>query len=247
VGIKTNNSPLIGITTFRSKDPRGNTRFSISEAYVSSLVQAGASPIMIPLGLPGPVLDTIISQLDGLVLSGGGDIHPEMYGSSMHPKVEDIDRDRDRVEISLFEKALERGLPFLGICRGLQLVNIALGGTLFEDIHDQYEGAIPHDHDMTMPRDYLAHKVNIEPQSNLYQIIKSSEITVNSLHHQGIRLLASHLSPSAYAPDGILEAFEMMEYPFGMSVQWHPEWLPDNRESAQLFSAFISACESLSS
>ena len=232
----------IGVTTNRTTSPSGQPQFSISEAYISALSKAGATPVMIPLGLNIGALNNILEHIDGLVLSGGGDIHPEEYGSRMHPSVEEIDRDRDRVELQLLEQAIAKGLPLLGICRGLQLINIGLGGELYEHILDQYDGAIEHRYYPGWPRDHLAHTVKITSDSQLWNILQVSEAPVNSLHHQGIKVLAPGLRPTAYAPDGLIEAVEIPDYPFGIAVQWHPEWLPEQLHATQLFESFLHAC-----
>ena len=234
--------PLIGVTTFRDKSAYGTPQFSVTEAYVSALVDAGASALMVPLAMPAEALDEIINRLDGLLFSGGGDIHPETYGSQMHPKVSDVDRDRDRVELYLLNRALAKELPFLGVCRGLQLINVGLGGGLYEHISDQHEGAIHHQYYPDWPRDHLAHNVQIEAGSQLGQILGETELPVNSLHHQGVKTLAPGLRATAEAPDGILEGFELPEYPFGLAVQWHPEWLQAQPTARALFRAFVQAC-----
>ena len=128
--------PLIGLTTYRTKNPFAFQQDSLSEAYTQAVVQAGGSPILIPSGLPETALDSLISRLDGLLFTGGGDIAPETYGSTQHPLVDGVDKDRDRIEIYLMKKILETKLPFMGICRGFQVINVAMGGSLYEDILD---------------------------------------------------------------------------------------------------------------
>ena len=176
------------------------------------------------------------TDLNGL---GGGDIEPWRYASRPHPLVNSIDADRDQVEIDLLHQAVAAEVPTLGICRGLQLINVALGGSLYEDILDQHPGALEHQHFDNRPRDYRAHEVRIAPESKLGNILRQKRVAVNSLHHQGIRQLAPGLQPAAWAPDGIIEAVELSALPFGLAVQWHPEWLPQDDGMARLFSAFI--------
>lgn len=232
-------SPLIGITTYRTQNRSGYAQLCINEAYVSSVAEAGGIPVLVPLGLSSAQLDDLLNRLDGLLFSGGGDILPETYGSQPHPKVDNVDPDRDRVEISLFQRMMEKRLPFFGICRGLQLINVALGGTLYEDLLDQYPGSLRHQTPETLPRDHLWHSVSIEPESRIHQIMQQTEAQVNSQHHQGIRQLAAGLKPSAYSPDGVIEAFELPEYPFGLAVQWHPEWLKQHAAMQALFRSFV--------
>lgn len=234
-------APLIGLTSFRHPNPQGHPLISINEAYVKAVAAAGAVPLLIPLGLPRESLDLLLERLDGIVFTGGGDMQPEQYGSQPHPKVDGVDPDRDRVEMHLARCAIESKLPMLGICRGLQVINVALGGTLYEDIFDQHEGALKHQYDPGWPRDYLAHPVTLEKGSRLEQIIRTSEVQVNSLHHQGICQLAPSAVAVAYAPDGIIEAIELRDHPYGLAVQWHPEWLPEHASMRAIFADFVRA------
>ena len=236
-------APLIGITTYRNPNRLGYPQNCISEAYVSSLEAAGALPAMIPLGLSESTLDGMLERLDGVLFSGGGDLQPERYGSQPHPLVHNVDLDRDRVELKLFEETIRRGLPFLGICRGLQLINVALGGSLYEDLLDQHPGALRHQAPDEWPRDQLAHTVQLEIDSRLSAILGGTELQVNSQHHQGIRRLAGGLRATAYAPDGIVEAFELPGYPYGLAVQWHPEWLQAHAPMRALFRSFAQAAD----
>jgi putative glutamine amidotransferase len=143
----------------------------------------------------------------------------------------------------LLEQAQSMELPFLGICRGLQLINVGLGGSLYEHILEQHEGALQHQYSPDWPRDYLAHSVQVRRDSLLGNILGVSELHVNSLHHQGVKELAPRLRATAYAPDGLLEAFELPDFPFGLAVQWHPEWLLGQPSSRALFQAFVAACK----
>jgi putative glutamine amidotransferase len=153
-----------------------------------------------------------------------------------------VDADRDDIEYALLQLAVNEGKPFLGICRGFQVVNAALGGTLFTHIEDQKPGAIKHDYFPDWPRNYLAHQVDIEKGSRLAEILGATEIQVNSLHHQGADKIAPSLKIVAHASDGLVEGIELPGHPFGFGVQWHPEWLTDRPEVQQLFKAFVGAC-----
>ena len=236
-------SPLIGILPSRKIDPDGGDQIYIPEAYVQAVARAGGAPLVIPLGLPEELLYQIVPRLDGVLFSGGGDMHPSRYGSTMHPTVSSVDIDRDRVELYAFQEILRRQTPFLGICRGFQVVNVALGGTLYEDILAQHPDGLDHRSKKGQPRDYPAHQVKVESGSQLGQICGQATIPVNSLHHQGVRQLAPDLSASAWAPDGIVEAFELKGYPFGLAVQWHPECLPEDEAMRGLFRSFVEACQ----
>ena len=236
-------SPLIGLTSYRHLNTYGVPLNSITEAYVRAVSVSGAIPVMVPLGLPEETLDVLLERLDGILFTGGGDVHPERYGSQAHPLVDDVDTDRDRVEIHLLSRTLERGLPFLGICRGLQVINVALGGTLFEDIFDQRPNSLKHQYYPNWPRNYLAHDIQVDQNSQLHRMLGSPKIAVNSLHHQGIRDLAGPLKATAFAPDGVIEAFELSDHPFGMAVQWHPEWLQEHPPMQSIFRAFVRAAD----
>jgi putative glutamine amidotransferase len=233
--------PLIGITTYRAHNQFGNAQICLNEAYINSVSEAGGIPILIPLGLPESELDGVLQKLDGILFSGGGDVQPEKYGSKPNRLVKNVDLDRDRIEIYLFGQARLEKLPFLGICRGIQVINVAEGGSLYEDIQVQHPGALPHQSPDGWPRNHLAHSVKITPDSQLIRILGHDEIEVNSLHHQAIRLLAPGFKQSAVAPDGIIEAIELFNYPYGISVQWHPEWMQDHSEMRKLFLSFIVA------
>lgn len=236
-------SPLIGLTTYRHLNPYGLPLNSLTEAYVRAVSNAGAIPMLIPLGLSEETMDKMLARLDGILFTGGGDVQPERYGSLPHTLVYDVDPDRDRVEVHLLQRSLKQGLPFLGICRGLQVINVALGGTLFEDILDQRPDSLKHQYYPNYPRNHLAHTVQVEQGSRLGQMLISPAVQVNSLHHQGIRQLATPLQATAYAPDGVIEAFELPDHPFGMAVQWHPEWLQEYTPMQSIFRAFVQAAD----
>lgn len=238
-------TPLIGITTFRSK-PAGEKAalYSLSEMYVQAVTRAGGVPVLIPVELTQTESAVLITCLDGLLLSGGGDVLPERYGGQPHPKVGSVDTERDDLEISLVQMAARQDLPFLGICRGLQVVNVALGGTLYEDIATQCDNPLRHAYYPDWPRDHRAHAVEAQPDSRLVQITGSQKFEVNSLHHQGLREVAPDLRAVAWAPDGVVEAVELPGHPFGLAVQWHPECIPDSAESRALFAAFVRAAGS---
>lgn len=234
-------SPIIGITTSRTLSKYGYPLLALTEAYTQSIARSGATPLLIPLGLSEEQLMDVLDRIDGILFAGGGDIHPGAYGSQMHPLVAEVDADRDRVEIFLAQRVIEQKMPFLGICRGIQLVNVALGGTLWEDLEDQRPGSSRHSYFPEFPRKHLAHVVNIYSNSKLASILQTDQAQVNSLHHQGIHELAPGLMATAVAPDGLIEAAEIPDYPFGIAVQWHPEWLPDSAAQDELFHSFYLA------
>ena len=236
--------PVIGITTYRSYNRAGSPLIALNEAYIRAVLMAGGTPVMIPLGVSENRLLGLFKWLDGILFSGGGDVHPSFYGSEPHPLADEVDRDRDRIELNLVNHAVETGKPFLGICRGLQVINVALGGSLYEDIETQTESTIQHQTAKDYPRNHLAHPVDISAGSTLHQILQQLSIQVNSFHHQAIRDLASGLTATALARDSIIEAIELKDHPFGLGVQWHPEGMVENSEMLSLFQAFIQAADS---
>ena len=239
-------APLIGLTTRNIENPQyGFPLISSPKSYTQALIQAGALPILIPLNLPASQYTALLERLDGIIFTGGGDMNPDHYGGEGHPKVGNVDEERDQAELGLFETIRQTKLPFLGICRGFQVINVAMGGTLYEHITDQHPGALTHDCFPENPTDYLAHPVSIAAGSPLAQILGETEVQVNSLHHQGVRTLAPELEPLAWAPDGLLEAYQLPDHPlFGLAVQWHPEWLPEHKNHQAIFSTFIQAAQS---
>lgn len=222
--------PLIGCTTYRKVSDQSPpiSLFGLMPAYLDAIVAAGGVPVMIPLGLSDGDLREIIQQMDGILLPGGGDIEPSVYQGNGHPTVTDIDEDRDRVEFTVAQTAVAQQKPLLAICRGLQVLNVALGGSLWEDVELLMPQAIHHEHHGSHPRSYLAHTVNIEPDSLLARQLDCTETAVNSLHHQGIRRLADGLRATAFASDGLVEGVEVIDLPYAVGVQWHPENLIHN-------------------
>lgn len=234
-------APLIGITTYRHSHQQGFSLITISEAYVQAVSQVGGIPVLIPLGLSEDQLLTMPSRLDGIIFSGGGDIDPGIYGGEPHQEISFVDSDRDRVELQLVQNVLKNRIPFLGICRGIQMINVALGGTLYTHIPDQLPSEVHHPYIEGNPRDYLAHEVLIQPGSQIFDIMGQPGVMVNSMHHQGIDQLGDDLQVTAHAPDGLIEGVEMRDYPFGIAVQWHPEWLTTLDPMRALFQSFVKA------
>lgn len=233
--------PLIGLTTYASKNEYGNPITALATHYIRAVVEAGGLPVLLPASLGEAEWRDLFARLDGIVFTGGGDIQPELFGGVPHPKIGGVDPERDALELPLARAAATEGKPFLGICRGLQVVNVALGGTLFTDVADQLTGAIRHDWHEGYPRTHLAHPVRVNEESRLGQILGEPLPHVNSLHHQGIRALAPGLKAVAFAPDGLVEAVELPGHPFGLAVQWHPEWLTEHEAARRLFRAFVEA------
>ena len=208
---------LIGLSVNHKE---GTSR--IADAYVNAVVNAGGAPVLIPLTNDSRVLDEILSKIDGLILSGGGDIHASFFNESVHPSVESCDLERDSYELYVIRKAVEKQMPVLGICRGQQALNVALGGSLIQDIPSQLpESTIRHN--QAEERHIATHDVRIDPSSKLYQWLKQETIPVNSFHHQAVKNLAPGLETAATSEDGIIEAVESTEGKSILGVQWHPE------------------------
>lgn len=234
--------PLIGIPSRRDQSSRGSPVFAQSQTYVEAVTTAGGAPVLIPLNLDEGALRAIYERLDGLLLAGGEDVHPKHYDEAIHEKCGKIDEPRDAVELTLARWALADGLPILAICRGPQVLNVAAGGTLYQDIASQVPGSLKHDFRPDYPRNYLAHQVTINGDSHLATVLGQSQITVNSLHHQAVKDLAPSFKIVAQAPDGVIEAIEGHDHPFALGVQWHPEeLLEDAPPMRRLFEEFVSA------
>ncbi|HEU4628984.1 MAG TPA: type 1 glutamine amidotransferase [Gemmatimonadaceae bacterium] len=219
----------------------------MSQRYIQTLATAGALPWMLPLLVDDEAtLRGMYDRLDALFLPGGADIDPLSYGAERHPKCDvRTDRSRDRLELTFVRWAMEEGKPVLGVCRGLQIINLAAGGTLWQDLADERPGAAKHDYfpfDGQFARDHLAHAARLAPSSRLREILGCDELPVNSMHHQAIRTLGQGLVATATAPDGVIEAAEGTGDAFLLGVQWHPEVLTEcDPRMARLFAAFVEA------
>ncbi|HSG18824.1 MAG TPA: gamma-glutamyl-gamma-aminobutyrate hydrolase family protein [Anaerolineae bacterium] len=238
--------PIIASTVYRKSIPqrRPIDVYGLMPSYSEAVSKAGGIPLLIPLGLSEDDLITIIERVDGIILPGGGDVAPERYNGRAHEKVYGIDLERDRTELFVARAVVERQKPLLAICRGIQVLNVALGGTLWHDISSQVPGAIDHDASDGQPRNHLAHVIVAEPDSLLAKHMGKRESWVNSYHHQAIRELARDLEVTATAPDGIIEAVELAEHPFAIGVQWHPENLVhDDLGMHGLFAGLVEAAE----
>ena len=234
--------PLIGITSGVNHNEAGIPVCQIGQAYVTAVCLAGGLPVMIPIGTAPTDAENLLMKLDGLLVSGGGDIDPQRFDGIPHPKVDLVSAERDDLEIALVHSGLAMEKPLLAICRGHQVLNVALGGTLHTHIQDQVENALKHDWYPNYPRDKYAHTVSLKCESQLDRIYNSDEIRVNSLHHQGIAKIGRGLTATAFAPDGLVEGVEVDGAAFAIGVQWHPECLPEDPGSQNLFKVFIKAC-----
>lgn len=229
--------PIIGIGTDILAEPGKRERAFVYTTYVEALRRAGAIPVLIP-PQPENAAD-VIENLDGVVLAGGYDCDPTLYGEEAHPTVEPMDPRRQSGDLSLARAARERGIPTLGICLGLQMMNIAAGGTLVQDIHSQMQTDIEH---VSEPEDRARHDVHIEQGTKLAKILAgTTEMNVNSSHHQAIKAVGEGLRETAHAPDGVVEGIEDPRHPFYVGVQWHPEDMGDEASASSIFRAFVDA------
>ncbi len=241
--------PLIGVTVQSLQAVEGipaefPPSWVMNRMYLDALVQAGAAPVLLPLLPDQPdVMRTLYDVLDGLLLPGGVDIEPGTFGEARHALLRHTDPPRDVVELQLARWALDDGKPVLGLCRGLQILNVAAGGTLYQDVVTQRFGSQRHDFEPPdHRRDFLAHEVELVPGSRLHALVGAASAPVNSMHHQGIHRLGHGLTATAHAPDGLIEAIEGQGHGFAMGVQWHPESLvPGDDVSRALFQELVAA------
>jgi len=232
--------PLIGITTRLDFNEYGQEQILLRKAYAKAVMNAGGVPVLIPSMIAEDGWDALYSRLDGILFSGGGDIGLEYSPGEPHPRIGEVDLERDSVEMRLIQTSASDGKPFLGICRGAQVLNVALGGTLYTHIPDQLPNALDHDYPGNM-RTILVHQVKIEEGTRIAGIFGEPILKVNSLHHQGLKDIAPSLRVTGHAPDGLVEAVELPDHPFGLAVQWHPEWLTDQESTRNLFRKFVEA------
>ncbi len=240
--------PLIGITAFETTCPRPPHAplYATGQRYVQAIEDAGGLPVILSPGLSDETLRATFERLDGLLLSGGGDIDPAIYGEEPHSSVWGLDMNRDRAELAMARWSAEAQKPMLCICRGTQVLNVALGGSLLQDIESLQPGALRHMFDQEItPRQELTHSVRVAEDSLLGELIHADAAQVNSWHHQAVKRLAGEVRVVATAPDGIVEAIEIPGHRFALGVQWHPEWLYDQHpEHKRLFEGLVQAAVS---
>ncbi len=220
--------PIIGLTVGLNEEARV---YDINRDYVDALVRAGATPVALPIVGDESTWEKMLAGMDGFVFTGGGDVDPALYNEEMLPFCGAPYAARDRQEWYLIRGALRLRKPFLGICRGMQVCNCVMGGTLYQDIAEQYSKELRHPRG-DIGRQY-AHAAALVPGTRLHALIGADTISVNSRHHQGVKALAPGLVASAHAPDGLIEAFDMADGFPAICVQWHPESLSDRYPEAQ--------------
>jgi putative glutamine amidotransferase len=238
--------PVIGITCLetQTEQEQSSPRFCQNQSYIRAVVAAGGVPLLIPHLSDKVLLRALYERLDGLLLPGGEDIDPAHYGEPRHKDLRRVTPTRDETELTLTRWSMDSGMPLLAICRGIQVLNVALGGSLYQDIQAQIPQAQRHDWYPGYARDHLPHTVAVTPHTHLFDILGTDSLPVNSLHHQAIKDIAPGLKPVAQAPDQVIEGVEALAHPFAIGVQWHPEELAANDVRAQrLFAAQIKACQ----
>ncbi len=232
--------PVIGLT---SRSTNGPTRLTgVSRTYLAALESAGAAPLILPLGLGQDSWRALFDRLDGVLIPGGGDIGLQRLGIEGPAPIKETSEERDRLEFALVRWAVAEARPLLGICRGVQVMTVALGGTLYLDLGSQFPGALLHDQPEGTPRQRPAHAVSLEPGSRLESVLGQREVAVNSFHHQAPREIPPGSRIAARAPDGVIEGLELPEHPFALGVQWHPEEMQSEPGMRALFEAFTAEC-----
>jgi len=232
--------PLVGVTTSISV---GQTpeRAYVNSAYLHAVQQAGGVPVLLPPQLSPLSLERLVRSLDAVLLTGGGDMDPATFGEAPHHTLYDVAPARDALETSVTHMALEKKAPLLAICRGIQVLNVALGGSLHQDVGSDPGTEIQHSQNEA--RDQATHKVTLTPGSRLAKVLGVDHVEVNSFHHQVIKAVGRGLTPVAWAPDQLIEGVELDDDSrFVLGVQWHPEHLVGSSEPARrLFAALVAA------
>jgi putative glutamine amidotransferase len=238
--------PVIGITSgeihnkFQSWSP---VIYGQSQTYVDCLVRAGGTPVIIPITTDEAVLRSIYELVDGICFAGGNDLHPSLYGEKPYPGEHDYSEGRDKVEQMLIKWTLEDKKPILGICRGMQLLNVRMGGTLHQDIATDMPNSLDQDASTTLQTlEDLSHTLRLDPESRLVEILEGDTIGANAHHHQSVKTLGMDIRASAWATDDVIEAIELTNYPYAVGIQAHPESLAlVEPRWAKLFASFVDA------
>ncbi|HIX24285.1 MAG TPA: gamma-glutamyl-gamma-aminobutyrate hydrolase family protein [Candidatus Lachnoclostridium avicola] len=234
--------PVIGITA--SHDTEHDKLF-INSVYLRAIRNAGGIPMIFPMEVTEDDLRDLVTLTDGVLFTGGDDIHPFLYGEETDAKCGNVSQPRDSMEMALVPLVMEFGKPIFGICRGIQILNTAMGGTLYQDIPSQFKSELSIAHRQPFAYKVPSHTVDITPGTLLSRILgeEHASIAVNSMHHQAIKDVAPGLEVCGYAPDKMIEAVYAPDYPFLLGVQWHPEHLTTSQpDAAKLFAAFVDAC-----
>jgi len=233
--------PLVGLPTLAIPPGPKPPRFGINQSYVRALVAAGCAPVLIPLLDDDERLRAIFERLDGIVFAGGVDVAPQEYGEEPIGDLNVVEAPRDRTELTLARWAFADDLPTLGICRGQQVLNVALGGSLWQDLRHQGVTSVDHSDADGRARGALMHRVRLDPDSRLAQLIDETDVEVNSLHHQAVKTVAPQLKVTGTSEDGVIESLESDDRRFLIAVQWHPEEIDMLPWVQRLFAGFARA------
>ncbi len=236
--MKNNKKPVIGITARVEKDQM----YTLDPVYGKAILQAGGLPLIVPM-VDEEDIPALCERLDGLIVTGGGDINPTMYGEEPHPRLAEVYPGSDFYEKELILNFLKFDKPFIGMCRGLQMLNVSLGGTNYQDLESQFEGTL-YQHKQLGLRTHRTHSVTLEEGSQLLSIMGEKSFRVNSFHHQGVKDVSKQLKVAARAADGLVEALESEDYQFVMGIQWHPEEfaVEGDEASKKIFDRFVKEC-----
>lgn len=229
--------PLIGVTCSMESD---RSYYMTKNDNIRAIVKAGGIPLVLPYLSQNTDIDQMAEQIDGLYATGGYDIDPTIFGEEPHQKLGTIIPERDYFEIELTKKILSMDKPILGICRGSQILNLAAGGDMYQDIYAQKNEEILQ-HTQKSPRDHGSHFVKVRKASLLHRLTHQEKIKVNSFHHQANRSVSEEFQISGVASDGVIEAIESKNHSFVLGVQWHPESMKDE-VSTNIYKNFIAAC-----
>ena len=229
--------PIIGITT-NFEDEKN---LSVHKSNYNRIIEAGGIPVILPITSDVIAIKDLVSSIDGVLFTGGLDVDPVFYNEDPLQQLQDISPGRDGFEFALVKELIDKHTPILAICRGAQVVNVALGGSLYQDIPTQV-GKSAMQHVQKAKNEHLSHSITIDPDSKFGEIYNTEEIRVNSFHHQSVKELGEGLKAVAHANDGIIEAIESTTNHFILGTQWHPEYIEDEATN-RLFEVFVNECK----
>lgn len=233
--------PLIGITSELKRNKNSTIEY-VEEEMIESVKKAGGLPVFLSNFSENEQINDLALKLDGLILTGGGDVDPTSFEEEPHKNLKYVSPERDLFEFAITNIFLKMNKPILGICRGSQIINIVLGGNIYQDIGTQFESEVLQ-HDQKAPKYHASQYANLKEDTLLYSILKQKSIKINSYHHQAVKKLGKNIKETATATDNVIEGIESQNHDFVLGVQWHPEYLYENdNNSKKIFQSFVSAC-----